>query len=261
MAVLLAVAKNLLIPGSTWFLVTGVGVSLLLLVSQRTFQWGRRLLAALFVLYVALSLPVVADTLDRTVAGSRPIASASEAAGAATIVLLGNGGVTVGPPDADIDLLSVNTALNVSEAVRLYRLLGGRQVIASGGIPLGAIARRPESDMMREHLLRMGVPSRDIVLEPASGNTLEQAQRVAALLPRGSRVLLVTTPSHAPRAVALFRSHGLDVVPAVSASRPQRNGTWFARMIPDRFALRASEMTCYELIAYAFYKLRGDIAV
>ncbi len=158
MTVLLSLVKNFLIPGSTWFLVTGVGLALVLLWHQRTFRWGRRWLAALFLLYVALSLPLVSDWLDRTLAGTRPIADANEARGATTMVLLGNGAFTVGKVGSDIDLPSLNTALNVSEAVRLYRLLGGQRIIASGGIPRGSVARRPESEVMRDYLTRLGIP-------------------------------------------------------------------------------------------------------
>ena len=114
----------------------------------------------------------------------------------------------------------LNTALNVSEAARLYRLLGPRHVIASGGMPPGGAGKRPESEVMREYLVRLGVAAEDIALESASINTTEQAEQVAALLPRGARVLLVTAPAHMPRAAALFRSRGLDVVPAVSGSLP-----------------------------------------
>ncbi len=47
----------------------------------------------------------------------------------------------------------------------------------------------------------------------------------------------------------------------MSASRPEPvTGTWGARLLPDRFALRASEIACYEWLAFAFYRLRGDIA-
>jgi uncharacterized SAM-binding protein YcdF (DUF218 family) len=260
MTVLLSLAKTFLIPGSAWFLVTGIGLALLLLSRERTFAWGRRWLAALFLLYVALSVPLVSDWLDRSLSSARPIADATEAQGAATMVLLGNGAITVGRMGTDIDLPGLNTALNISEAARLYRLLGGRRIIASGGIPPGSVARRPESEVMRDYLLRLGIPDRDIVLESASVNTIEQARHVAALVPAGSRVLLVTAPSHLPRAVALFRGRGLDVVPAVSASRPQPTGSWSSRLLPDRFALRSSEMACYELLALAFYWLRGDIA-
>jgi uncharacterized SAM-binding protein YcdF (DUF218 family) len=260
MAVLVSLAKGYLVPGSPWFLIVGVGVALLLLSGERTRNWGRRWLAVLFMLYVALSMPLVSGWLHRALAGAGPITDAREARGASTIVLLGNGVITVGPAATAIDLPGLNTALNVSEAARLYRLLGRRHIIASGGIPPGGAGKRPESEVMRDYLARLGVAAEDIALESASTNTTEQAERVAALLPPGTRVLLVTTPAHMPRAAALFRNRGIDIVPAVSDSLPEGERGWTDGFVPNRYALRGSEVAVYELVAFAFYRLRGDIA-
>ena len=260
MAAFVSLAKSYLVPGSPWFLIAGVGVALLLLSSQRTLGWGRRWLAVLFALYVALSMPLVSGWLHRSLAGVGPITDVSQARDASTIVLLGNGVVTVGPAATAIHLPGVGTALNVSEAARLYRLLGRRHIVASGGMPPGGAGKRPESEVMRDYLARLGVAGEDIELESASTNTTQQADRVTALLPRGARVLLVTVPAHMPRAAALFRSRGLDVVPAVSGSIPDGERTWAEGLVPDRYALRASEIAVYEFMAYAFYRLRGDIA-
>ncbi len=260
MTVLVALAKGYLIPGSSSFLIAGIGLALLLLASQRTLAWGRRWLALLFVFYVTASVPLVSGWLHRTLAGAGPITDAREARGADTIVLLGNGVVSVGPAAVAVHLPVLNTALNVSATARLYRLLGPRRVIVSGGMPPGGAGKRPESEVMREYLERLGVAAADIALESGSTTTTEQAERVKALLPPGTRVLLVTTPAHMRRAAALFRHRGLDVVPAVSDSLPDTPRTWTEDLVPNRYALRASESAFYELFAYAFYRLRGDIA-
>ena len=260
MGVIVSLAKNYLIPGSPWFLIVAVGVALPLLSRPRGAVWARRWLTALLALYVALSMPLVAGWLHRTLAGTGPISDAREARDAATIVLLGNGAVTVGPADTAIHLPSVNTALNVSEAARLYRLLGRRRIVASGGMPPAGGNVRPESEVMRAYLVALGVGVGDIVLESKSTTTTEQAEQVAGLLPKSARVLLVTAPAHMPRAAALFRHRGLDVVPAVSGSLPDTSSTWTEDLVPNRFALRASEAALYEVLAFAFYRLRGDIA-
>jgi uncharacterized SAM-binding protein YcdF (DUF218 family) len=110
---------------------------------------------------------------------------------------------------------------------------------------------------MRDYLSRLGIPAEDIALESASTTTTEQAERVAAMLPKGTRVLLVTTPAHMPRAAALFRHRGLDVVPAVSdIPDTPRTGN---DVVPNRYALRSSETALYEYLAYGFYRVRGDI--
>ncbi len=259
MAVFVSLAKAYLIPGSTLFLLAGVGLALLLLAHPRSAAWGRRWLSLLFVLYVVLSLPLVARWLYRGLARATPITEPGQAQGAGTIVLLGNGAITLGPAATAIHLPSINTALNVSETARLYRLLERRRVVASGGMPPAGANTRPESEVMREHLIRLGVADADITLESGSTNTTEQAEQVAALLPRGARVVLVTTPAHMPRAAALFRARGLDVVEAVSAA-PGGERTWGGQFVPNVYALRTSEVAAYEWLGYVFYRLRGDIA-
>jgi uncharacterized SAM-binding protein YcdF (DUF218 family) len=261
MAVLVSLIKHYLVPGSPWFLIVGIGMALLLLAGERTRALGRRWLAILFVLYVALSMPLVSSWLLKSLAGTGPlVADAGQARDTSPIVLLGNGVVSVGPAATAIHLPAVNTALNVSEAARLYRLLGRRRIIASGGMPPGGAGKRPESEVMRDYLAQLGVAGEDVALESTSINTTEQAAHVAALLPKGARVLLVTSPAHMPRSVALFRRHGLDVVPAVSDSLPDSTRTWMQALVPNRFALRASETAAYEFGAYVLYWLKGDIA-
>lgn len=259
MGVIVSLVKSYLTPGSPWFLVVAVAMALPLLSRPRAAAWGRRWLTAVVLSYVALSLPLVASWMHRTLAGTGPIVEARDARDAATIVLLGNGAVTVGPAATAIHLPSVNTALNVSEAARLYRLLGRRRIVASGGMPSAGANLRPESEVMREYLVGLGVGVEDITLESTSTTTTEQAEQVAALLPRGARIVLVTAPAHMPRAAALFRHRGFDVVPAVSDSLPDTPSTWTEDLVPNRFALRASEAAIYEVLAFAFYRLRGDI--
>ena len=234
---------------------------LLLLSASGRCGWGRRWLAVLFVLYVALSMPLVSGWLHRTLAGVGPITDASEARDAATIVLLGNGVVTVGPAATAIHLPGVNTALNVSEAARLYRLLGRRRIVASGGMPPGGAGKRPESEVMRDYLVRLGVAGEDIELESASTNTTEQAERVTALLPQGRpRVAGHDARTHAA---------GSGAVPQPRARRRAgRVGfdSWHAERRGPRSSCRTAtrcapaRSAVYEFMAYAFYRLRGDIA-
>jgi uncharacterized SAM-binding protein YcdF (DUF218 family) len=259
MAPILFIVKAYLVPGSPMFLIIAIGVGLALLARPRLAAWGRRWLVAVAVSHAVLAVPVVSGLLQRGLGRTSPIRSAAEAGGARTIVVLGTGVVTVGPGAEAIDLPSVSTASNIAEAARLYRLLGGPRVIASGGIPPGGAGERPEAQVMRPFLRQLGVADADITLEPTSINTLQQAHHVAAMLPRGTPVVLVTVPTHMPRAAGLFRAQGLTVVPAVSDSTEPEIRTWMAPVVPNRYALRGSEMALYELLALTYYGVRGDL--
>lgn len=259
MDIALWLAKTYLVPGSVWFLVVGLGFGVLLLFTGAV-AWGRRWLTLLLLVYIAIGMPAVALALRDTLGRVEPVAAAADAQGATIIVTLGTGVVTVGPSETAIDLPGVETAMNVSETARLYRLLGRRRIIASGGRPFGGVGRRPEGEVMRDYLVRLGVAADDITVEPASTNTIEQAANVAPLLPAGTRVLLVTEPTHMRRALALFRARGLDVVPAVSGWLPGVELGWGARLVPNRYALRLSERVVYEYLALVYYGIRGNTA-
>ena len=90
-------------------------------------------------------------------------------------------------------------------------------IVVSGGRRWGGVA---EADALREHLLADGVPDQAMLLERRSRSTRENARYSADLLQARSatRIGVVSCDWHLPRAVSVFRSHGLDAVglPAVS---------------------------------------------
>lgn len=252
------VGKAYLVPGSVWFLIVGLGFGLALLFAGSV-TWGRRWLTALLLAYVTMSIPAVALALQDTLGRTSQIVTAAETRDATLLVVLGNGVVSVGPPDIAIDLPGVETAMNISETARLYRLLGGRPVICSGGRPIGGVGRRPEGEVIREYLVRLGVAPHHITVESRSINTKEQAERVAAMLPPGARILLVTEPTHLRRATAFFRARGVDVVPATSRSIPNVQLSWGRSLLPSRYALRLSERVVYEYLGLAYYGILGKL--
>ncbi len=258
MAALVRVATAYLVPGSTWFLVIGVGLGIVLLYGRHSAAWGRRWLISLILLYVTLGVPAVSRWMQDAVAGA-VTRDARGATAIAAVVVLGNGAISIGPPGAAIHMPSVKTAFNITEAARQYRVLGRPPVVASGGIPPAGVGRRAEAEVMRDHLIALGVAAGDITLETRSTTTAEQAAHVAALLPARARVLLVTMPVHMPRAQALFRARGLDVVPAVPDVTVDGPGEP-NRLVPSPRALRASVDTMHEILGLVYYRLRGDLA-
>lgn len=253
-------AKGYLIPGSTGFLLLGLGIGVVLLYPQRTARWGRRCLTTLFLLYATLSVPAVAMLIERGRLTRSTITTAADAPNVSAIVVLGNGAVTFGEPGLELDLPGRNTVHNVLEAARLHRLLGGTRIVVSGGIPTGGVNRRPESDIMADYLARLGVPADAIVRERESVNTWDQAQRVSTMLGANARCVLVTSPTHMARAAAAFRARNVDVIPAPSgATAGVDDGVDWPDLLPDRWALRASERAIYERLGSMYYLMAGSL--
>jgi uncharacterized SAM-binding protein YcdF (DUF218 family) len=247
------------LPGSMALLVVGVLAGVVGLYVPLLERWARRWLVALCLFYLALGLPVVSQWLEKGTRRSyRPIATASDAQAVTAVVVLGNGIVSYQYEGLAVESLTRRTAFNAIEGARLYRLLHPAVVIASGGLADPEEFRRSEAEAMRDVLIRLGVPREVVVIEPFSSNTAEQAERVAALLREHPKFALITTPIHMPRAVALFRSRGLNPLPAPShidyANKARGSVLQF---VPSAGALRASELSIYEYLGMMYARSRG----
>jgi uncharacterized SAM-binding protein YcdF (DUF218 family) len=137
-------------------------------------------------------------------------------------------------------------------------LIGASLVIASGGAPRPKEQLKPESEMIRSVLIQAGVPSETILEDSASRTTREEAHEIAPLL-RARRVgqfVLVTSPVHMRRSLAVFRLEGFDPVPSVSLTRsehlPRPSLLW-----PNSAALDVSQEAIYDYAAMAYYWSRG----
>ena len=93
-------------------------------------------------------------------------------------------------------------AERIAAAAALYRAGGAPIAIATGGMS-GAV--RAEADAIAE-----GLGEIPVRIERAARTTAESARLVAAMLPPGASVWLVTQPFHGRRAAYLFARAGLD---------------------------------------------------
>ena len=253
--------KAYFIPGSETFLLLGLLVGVILIYSSAsTRKWGDALLGALAVLYLLLSMPIVARGLEHALLdGSQPIREASEASGAQTIVVLAGGSATYRANGGEINELSDATSLRVLEAVRVFKLLAEADVLVSGGAGEDVGILTPESAPMLEELGAAGVPMDRVRLESQSGSTREQAVNLAGLMSASSdpRFVLVTSPIHMRRALATLRAEGLDPVPSPSAQHSEGHVVISGGLIPHPAALDASEAAMREALALGYYRLQG----
>ncbi|RPJ76752.1 MAG: YdcF family protein [Acidobacteria bacterium] len=253
--------KLFLVPGSIGFLVLGLAAGLALLYGgKRTQRWGRIWLAILAAAYAVLATPIGSNLVVWALArGHATVSTAAEAPGVETIVVLSTGGEVYRAGDDEVAEMGRLTAFNAMEAARLFRLLGPRTtVVASGGIVNPASRARSEADVLAEGLVRLGVPRGQIVVEPRSRTTREQAVFSAEILARRgvSRFVLVTTVDHMPRAQAAFRARSLQPIPSPSVPRLGGAGL-LDNLRPAVNALRQSEWAAYEYLSRAYYWMKG----
>jgi uncharacterized SAM-binding protein YcdF (DUF218 family) len=262
MSLIAEVVKSVLIPGSLAFLLLGLGVGVVLLyLGKWGARQGRRWLTALALLYAVLGLPAVSNSL---IAGLRPehmpLRAREDARGARVVAVLGNGVVGYADAERVIHQITRRTAFAVLEGVRVIELLAPDAVIVSGGIPEGSAQRVPESEVMRDELVALGVPASRIVLESASRNTGEQLANIARIVRERALtgpMVLVTTPAHSRRALMLADHEGLDIVPSMADELryDSGQGSWHD-WVPTIAALRGSESAIYEYMANLYENFR-----
>jgi uncharacterized SAM-binding protein YcdF (DUF218 family) len=261
-SVLVDLVKYSFVPGSVSFLLAGLLVGTALLYAARLRSLGRAWLTLLAVGYTLLAMPFSVVLLERGLGPAPvPIATRADAHGATAIVVLGAGAVTWGDRDLAVHQLSRRSTVNAIEAARLHRLLGGVPIVASGGIVRGTMLTRAEADIMADTLVGLGVPRDRIIVERLSENTHEQSVRVTPLIGRHRRFVLVTTPVHLRRAMALFEARGLHPVAGPSDLRILQEAP-VGRLLgwPNLGSLRMSELAIYEYLATGHARLRGWLA-
>jgi uncharacterized SAM-binding protein YcdF (DUF218 family) len=192
---------------------------------------------ATFALLWLLATPLTAQGLWRLMERPWQPLRPQTMPNAAAIVVLGGGRHPAPGP------------LRRTDWVDADRFFGGVDLFRAGKAPLllftgGAIALSPgvptEGEVHRQQAVALGLPSQSLAVTPYVRNTAEEAQAVAAQLPRGSRVLLVTSAFHMARAKRLFARQGLDVVPYPVDF--QARGRWAGPVLQDfRYWLPSAE--------------------
>ena len=262
MDIVAAWVKLFLVPGTTWFLLVAATVAALLMLGQRTARLGRRLLAALIVLYWLMSVPAIAFGLQSMQRSKfESITTLPLPNEPLPIVVVGNGLTGFNAAGARFEIPLERTATNALFAIARYRKTPDAFVIASGG-PQPESGGSAEAEVIRDGLLRNGIPADRILLDAHSTNTHEQAIEVARLLTARNekRCILVTSPQQMDRAVDLFRREGIEALPMPTTSEswsPAANGKWWDWIVPSTSARAVSRDVIYELMAWPYYRMRG----
>jgi len=218
---------------------------------------ARRTMLIVAVLYFAASIYIVPATIASvTLAGhAEPFKGRAEAAPTA-VVLLGAGNEHVqGGGAAALSVMSLVEAARVLEAARVFDLVHADWIISSGG---ALHDEMPSATVMRDALVQLGVPGKQIVLESSSHDTHDEALLIAPMLKslRVQRTILVTSAIHMPRSLGTFRAAGVDAIPA-PVREPAASLPRIQRWSPTAPGLLFSSQLAHEFIGIAYYRVRG----
>lgn len=238
-------------------------VALILL--RRRPRWSAAGIFAAVLLLVVSSNSAVASTVMRSLEWRHlPISPLPQAE---AIVVLGGSIKSQEPPRPWIDVMEQGD--RVLHGAMLYLDQKAPLLILSGGrITWGQAQDRSEADDMAELAVALGVPQTDIVIEPSSLNTHQNAINVKAILDEHNlqQILLVTSALHMPRALAVFRKLGIVVIPAptdfhvTQEAFNSAHNTWqgaLLELIPETENLHNFTRSLKEYIGIGVYRLRG----
>lgn len=133
-----------------------------------------------------------------------------------TVVVLGGGF----KKNSKGNRLGITTKMRVLAVGELFSQGLVDRIIFSGGRTAGE-DNPSEAEAMKSFLLRKfpEIPQDSILLEDCSENTVENAQNTLKLMEEKGikRAMLLTSATHLPRAMMLFRNFGVDVVKGIAA--------------------------------------------
>jgi uncharacterized SAM-binding protein YcdF (DUF218 family) len=229
------------------------------LFAQPSARWPRRFLLTVMVAYWLMATRTGSTLLVAGLSqGFSALESREAARGADAVVVLGGGAATFQGGGQVVGILTMSSILRALEGARVAKLIGARLVVASGGEPRPDLVQKPESEMLGAVLMAAGVPADRIVEESSSKTTREQARLIPTLLrERGiDRFVLVTSPVHMGRSLALFRAQGIDPVPSVSPMRSEHLPAP-SFIVPEQSTLAVSDEALYDYMAWIYYWWKG----
>ena len=143
------------------------------------------------------------------------------------VVVLGGGHIS-DPKLPGTSQLSDSATVRVVEGVRLHKMIPGTKILLSGGVVFDPV---PNARVMAAVAVAIGVNEQDLVLELDSKDTKDEAIIVKEMV-GNDRFILVTSASHMPRSVALFKKHGMNPIPAPTGHLVKERQSLFPRRPP-----------------------------
>ena len=137
-----------------------------------------------------------------------------------------------------------------------------KKIIISGGSGSISHPEEKESDILKNYLVKIGIPDSCIITENQSRNTRENALFTKHLMDSlhiKSEILFVTSAFHLRRAIGCFKKAGITKIvpyPTDRYSGPRKFDLDFM-LVPNPSALDQWQLLLHEITGYMVYKIRG----
>jgi uncharacterized SAM-binding protein YcdF (DUF218 family) len=241
-------------PSTFVLIVLMAGAALLF---TRAWRWGRALVVTAAALYLIGGILPLSTwlTLPLEERFGRPDLSGAEVAG---IIVLG------GAEDARVSTGRHTHAINepgerITEAAAFALRFPRAKVVFTSNSARYGRTRTTGAEVANQIFRDLGIAADRLIPESASHNTWENALYTKALVdPKpGQRWLLVTSASHMPRAIAVFRKVGFPVEPWPVDYRTAGPGDAWKLFDAPTEGLKRLEMAVHEWVGLIAYRLMG----
>ena len=208
------------------------------------------------VVIILSSIPKISSVYQRHEHQYLPV-SIQDTIEADAIVLL-SGDVSIPAPPRVETQVRGNRSIH---AMRLFHANKAPLIIVTGGNVFPQRDLKPEAEYTAMLLVEFGVPKDVIIVEAKSRNTRDNAVAVAQILDeiQLDHVLLVTDAFHMPRALATFRTAGINASPSVSSITAKLQKPDILEWLPSLTALATLDSVVHEKLGIFVYRLRGWI--
>ena len=239
-------------------------VGLLLLLFTRKQRTGKIILSVGIILFTLLSYPALSNTFLRRLEYRYPPLISTETSDFAAgevqpqvrwIVVLGGGHIS-DPKIPVTSQLSGASLVRLIEAIRLHNQIPGSKLILSEGKVFDSV---PGAETMAEVAKALGVKQEDLILESESRDPIEEARIIKSIV-GNDEFILVTSASHMPRSMGMFKKLGMQPIPAPTGYiMKEKQGISPGDFFPSSDELRKAEGVIYEYLGLLLAKLRGQI--
>ncbi|GIC79415.1 envelope biogenesis factor ElyC [Moritella sp. F3] len=234
------------------FLLTLFILAALLYKLTRYKRSAQILFCSSFITLLLLSLDPVATRLAATLESQYP---SYQDQAVDYVHVLGNGHTTVDSLPITSQLSPAALARTI-EGVRIYKLNPTAKLIFSGysGGDINSNA------MMNARLaIALGVPKSAIILLESPRDTIEEAIENKNIT-QGKVLVLVTSATHMPRAMSIFKQQGLSPIPAPTAhvSKARTGIQPLHYYFPRANHLAVSERAIHEWLGLAWLSLKNN---
>ena len=114
-----------------------------------------------------------------------------------------------------------------------------------------------DSDEYAKIAIKYGVPEKKIYLTEIAMNTDQEAKSIKKLISNtNTKIILVTSAFHMPRAQKVFKAAGLNVVPYAVDFRNRYTNISLMSFIPSAYSFEETSLFVREMIGRTYYNLK-----